>query len=679
MLGALGSSALRVALGIAVLGLLAAAFGGARGDARWIRAAYAAVYTQFALVAIATLSMVAALVMHDFSVSYVAQVGSRQTPLFYTVISLWGALEGSILFWGFVLASYTAAVVYINRARPGKLVPYASATLLFISTFFLILLVGPANPFKPMFPVPADGPGPNPLLQNHPLMAVHPPFLYLGYVGMSVPFAFAIGALLSGETTGGEWIRTTRRWTMVAWGFLGFAIVAGMWWSYDVLGWGGYWAWDPVENASFMPWLTATAFIHSEMVEERRGMLRVWNLSLVLATFSLTILGTFLTRSGVLDSVHAFTDSSIGPWILAFFGLVLATSIGLIGWRGDRLRSPGAIDSPISREGAFLANNVLFSAFAFVVLLGTVFPLLVEAINGNQLTIGGPYFNRMAEPIALCLLFLMAVAPALPWRKASTELLSSRLLVPAWAAGITLVVCVAAGLRGLDTLACFTLGAFAAAAAIRQLVLATRRSVADGAGWWRGISGRANGGMVVHLGVILIAVAFAASTAYGHRAEFTMKPGQSAAVAGHHITFLGLHTETHPNRTSLVANVRVDGGKVYSPQISNYQADPGGGIGTPSVRSTLIDDVYLTIAIAPQNPGDPTVIGVTVQPLIIWLWIGGGLVALGTLLAIAPGRRRRPVLPASAPAHQPGERPARAERAARIPAGTSAAVEVPPA
>ena len=300
MLRAIGASALLVALAVSVLGLAAAAYGGRVNDRRWIKAAYAAAYTNFALLAIAAGAMVTALVTHDFSISYVAQVGSRFTPLFYTIISLWGALEGSIILWGLVLTGYTAAVVYINRDREGKLVPYAAATLFAISTFFFILLVGPANPFRLMSPVPLDGPGPNVLLQTHPLMAVHPPFLYLGYVGMSVPFAFAIVALLSGEA-GGEWVRTTRRWTMVAWGFLGFAIIAGMWWSYEVLGWGGYWAWDPVENASFLPWLTGTAYLHSVMVQERRGMLRVWNLSLLCATFSLTILGTFITRSGVLD------------------------------------------------------------------------------------------------------------------------------------------------------------------------------------------------------------------------------------------------------------------------------------------------------------------------------------------------------------------------------------------
>ncbi len=515
-------------------------------------------------------------------------------------------------------------------------------------------------------------------------MVIHPPMLYAGYVGFTVPFAFAVAALVTGRV-GEGWLVETRRWTLLAWGFLSVGIVLGAWWSYEVLGWGGFWSWDPVENASFLPWLCATAFIHSVMVQERRGMLRVWNLSLVLATFSLTILGTFLTRSGVIDSVHAFTESDIGPWILSFFGVVVAVSIGLIGWRGDRLRSPGAIDSPVSREGAFLANNVLFAGFAFVVLLGTVFPLLVEAINGEQITIGGPYFNRMTEPLMLCLLFLMAVAPALPWRKASPELLSKRLLIPAWAGGLTIVVCVAFGLRayvGWSTLLCFGLGAFAASAAVRQLVLATRRSMNDGAGPWRGLVGRANGGMIVHLGIVVMAVAFAASQAYGHRTGALTAPGEERAGprrwSGHTITFLGDHTVQHPDRTSLVADIRVDGGKVYRPQISDYLADPGGGIGTPSVRSTPIDDVYLTIAAAPQTPSDPTVIGVTVQPLISWLWIGGFIVAFGTLLAMLPGRRRRPVLPASAPAHDSGRIPSQPEaatRPVRLPAGTSAAVE----
>jgi cytochrome c-type biogenesis protein CcmF len=466
--------------------------------------------------------------------------------------------------------------------------------------------------------------------------------LYLGYVGFTIPFAFAVAALVTGRV-GEGWLVETRRWTLFAWGFLTVGIVLGAWWSYEVLGWGGFWAWDPVENASFLPWLTGTAYVHSVMVQERRGMLRVWNLSLLVATFSLTILGTFLTRSGVLDSVHAFTESSIGPLILGFFGVVVLVGVGLIGWRGDRLRSPGAIDSPVSREGAFLANNLLFAAFAFVVLLGTVFPLLAEAVNGERISVGRPYFDRMTMPVALSLLFLMAVAPVLPWRKASGELLRQRLWWPAWAGTLTVVGCVALGVRGLGPLLAFGMGAFAAGAAVRQLVLSARRQGA------RGLLGRANGGMVVHLGVILVAVAFAASHSFGHRAELRLAQGQSATVAGHRVTYLGTRNVRHANRRSVEASVRVDGGRIYRPALSQFPLG-GQAVGTPSVRSTLGDDVYLTLVAAPQNPGEAAVVSVVVQPLVAWLWIGGGIMGLGTVLAAWPGRRRRrPTDPASAP------------------------------
>jgi cytochrome c-type biogenesis protein CcmF len=487
--------------------------------------------------------------------------------------------------------------------------------------------------------VPANGPGPNPLLQNHPLVAFHPPILYLGFVGFTIPFAFAIAALITGRL-GEGWLLETRGWTLFAWGFLTVGIVLGAWWSYEVLGWGGYWAWDPVENASFIPWLTATAYIHSVMVQERRGMLRVWNLSLLLATFSLTILGTFLTRSGVLDSVHAFTESAIGPAILGFFALIVAVSVGLIAWRGDELRSPGSIDSPISREGAFLANNVAFAAFAFVVLLGTVFPLIAEATSGDRLSIGAPYFNRMTMPVGFTLLFLMAVAPALPWRKASGELLHKRLLWPAWAATVTVVVVVLAGYRGFAPLVAFGLGAFAAGGALRQLIISGRAARRQGDGAWRGLLGRANGGMVVHIGVVIIAVAFAASHAYGHRHEFRLEPGRSAHLAGHTVTFLGTSTARHANKTTVKARVRIDGGQVYEPSLNQFPFATQ-AIGAPSVKSRPFDDVYLTLVASPEPGQTAAVIGVNVQPLVAWLWIGGGIMGFGTFLAAWPGRRRR--------------------------------------
>jgi cytochrome c-type biogenesis protein CcmF len=347
--GLVGRGALVVSLPFLLVGILAVPFALQRGRRDWLAITYGSVLANFLLVSAAALAMVTALVTHDFSVSYVAQVGSRETPLFYTIISLWGALEGSILFWAWVLSLYAMLVVQLNRGRPGNLVPYAAATLLAIGLFFAILLVGPANPFKVVWPVPANGPGPNPLLQNHILMAVHPPLLYLGYVGMSVPFAFAVGAVLSGEAESNDWIRLTRNWTVASWGFLSAAIIAGMWWSYEVLGWGGYWAWDPVENASFLPWLTATAFLHSAMVQERRSMLRVWNLNLVVGTFVLTILGTFLTRSGIISSVHAFTTGTIGYYFLAFIAIVLVAALTHGAGSYDPLLTSGKFEYPASR------------------------------------------------------------------------------------------------------------------------------------------------------------------------------------------------------------------------------------------------------------------------------------------------------------------------------------------
>jgi cytochrome c-type biogenesis protein CcmF len=599
---------------------------------------------------VAAVAMERALITRDFTVLYVAENGSTRTPALYNFATLWGALEGSIILWALILGGYLTAVVLKFRTRlDDPLVGWAVVTMLVVCAFFFLLLRFPANPFQAFDPPPGfDGPGPNPLLQNHPLMAFHPPMLYLGYVGFTVPFAFAIAALATGRV-GEGWLLATRRWTLIAWGFLTAGIVLGAWWSYEVLGWGGYWAWDPVENASLLPWLTGTAYLHSVMVQERRGMLRVWNLSLLCATFSLTILGTFLTRSGVVESVHAFTESAIGPTLLGFFAVIVVVSVGLIGWRGDRLRAPGRIDSPLSREGAFLANNVVFAAFAFVVLLGTVFPLIVEAVNDDRLSVGTPYFNRMVIPIGLTLLFLMAVAPVLPWRKASGELLRHRLIWPAWAGAAALAIAVLVGARGLAPLLAFGLGGFAAGSAVRQLVLASRRQ------GWRGLVGRANGGMVVHLGVILIAVAAAASGSYLRQAEFTLLPGESGSFAGHELTYVELTVEERSEKTITQAHILIDGTGPWGPAISQF---PGGSqsIGTPSVRTTPTHDIALTLLDLPREGSESVTIRATFQPLIVWLWIGGGVMAVGTLLSVFPGRRRNPTDPVSSPLPEPRRR-----------------------
>ncbi|MCE2511875.1 MAG: heme lyase CcmF/NrfE family subunit [Acidimicrobiia bacterium] len=611
----------------------------------------------------AVVVMERALITRDFTVKFVAENGSSTTPPVFNVATLWSALEGSILLWALVLCGYAVAVavkfsgrgpvalwgvsvgdeqsvIKVRGRRLGDpMVAWAMLVMFAVSAFFFALMVGPADPFISVEVPPGyDGPGPNPLLQNHILMAFHPPILYLGYVGFTVPFAFAVAALATGRL-GEGWLAATRRWTVAAWGFLTFGIVLGAWWSYETLGWGGYWAWDPVENASFLPWLTGTAYLHSVMVQERRGMLRVWNLSLVIATFSLTILGTFLTRSGVLASVHSFTESGIGPAILGFFAVVVAVSLALIAWRGDQLRTPGRIAAPVSREGAFLANNALFAAFAFVVLLGTVFPLLVEAFDGRTISVGNPYFDRMTRPIGFALLFLMAVAPMLPWggegRRPPAELLSRRLLVPIWIAAAALLLAVAAGARGWAPLLAFGLGGFAGGAALRQILLAVRRHR------WRGLVGRTNGGMIVHLGVVLVAVAFAASQSYVRQAEFDLEAGQPAWFAGHEVVYVGSAVVAHENRTERVAFVRVDGAKTYGPAIATYPF-ASQTIGIPSVRSTLRDDVALSVLSFPEEVGtDRVILRVTVQPLVVWLWLGGIVMALGTALSLLPARSKR--------------------------------------
>ena len=637
---AVGRGAILLGVLTCLAGIAITVAGIRRHDQRALKSSIRYAYVVFAAGLLAFLVMERALITRDFSLLYVQEHGSRDTPFLYNVTTLWSALEGSILLWILVLSGFTAAVARKFRARVGdELLAWAMVFMFAVGLFFFLLAFGPANPFAAGPIGVTDGPGPNPLLQNHILVLFHPPILYIGYVGFTVPFAFAMAALVTGRV-GEGWLLETRRWTLYSWGFLTIGIILGSWWSYEVLGWGGVWVWDPVENASFLPWLTGTAYLHSVLVQERRGMLRVWNLSLVVATFSLTILGTFLTRSGVINSVHAFSEGSVGPWLLVFFAIVVLSAVILIGWRGERLRSPGSIDSPLSREGAFLANNVLFSVFAFVVLLGTVFPLIVEALDDRRVVVGAPFFDRMAKPIGLTMLFLMAVAPVLPWRKASQEVLRDRLFWPAVCGVGALAFAVVTGSGGWAPLSAFALGGFAGGAALRQVVLATRRQ------GWRGFVGRANGGMLVHLGVIMIAVAIAGTGAYTRSQEFVLDIGERVEFAGHSFEFEGLSLESDAVKSSVVAAVRIDDGPVYEPKRSKYLKQ-GMDVGTPSVKTGLRHDIYLTLE-GTVRPDDTTaLIKVLIKPLIVWLWIGGGLMAVGTVLAAFPGSRRRPTAPVS--------------------------------
>jgi cytochrome c-type biogenesis protein CcmF len=608
---------------------------------------------------LAVLAMEHALVTHDFSLVFVAENNSTVTPLLYSITGLWSALAGSILLWGLALAVFSTIFVWrYRRVAADPVIRWATLVMYVVSAFFFGLMLGPANPFTTTHNV-TSGLGPNSLLQDNPLVAIHPPLLYLGFVGFTVPFAFAIGMLATGRV-GERWQIECRRWTLISFTFLSLGLVLGAWWSYQVLGWGGFWGWDPVENAALLPWLCGTAYLHSVLVQERRGLMRVWNLSLSVATFALTILGTFLTRSGVINSVHSFSKSSLGPLLIGFFFVVIIAGFGLIAWRGDRLRSPGGIDAPLGREGAFLLNNVLFVGFAFVVLLGTVYPLLYEAITQQQVTVGAPYFNTVAVPVGLALLFLMAVAPVLSWRKINGAVFWQRLSIPVWVGVVTVVLCVAFGLRGLAPLIGFGMGAVAAATAGRALVLSVRAARTRHVGLWRGLVGRANGGMIVHLGVVVLAVGVIASTSYRHQTELALHRGEVVTYEGHTFQYEGLRTVTSPSKRAQQALVKVDGGGVFDPATTNFGSALS-TVGTPAIDSGVFGDVYLTFDAVgglgatsgnqpiPNLPAGSVAIGVVIEPLLAWLWAGGLLIGIGGALALVPGTRRRATEPASSP------------------------------
>jgi cytochrome c-type biogenesis protein CcmF len=610
--------------------------------------------------------MIVALVIHDFSVSYVAAVGSRSTPLLFTVISLWGALEGSILFWAWVLALYAAAVVWFHRNRPGNLVPYASMTMLAVAAFFAILLAGPADPFVPVWPVPADGPGPNTLLQNHVLMAVHPPLLYLGYVGMTVPFAFAIGAILSNEAASNDWAILSRRWMLASWAFLSAAIIAGMWWSYEVLGWGGYWAWDPVENASFLPWLTATAYLHSVMVQERRNMLRLWTLNLCVATFVLTILGTFLTRSGILSSVHAFTTGTIGYYFLAFIAVVLVATLVLVAGNAERIRTTGTLGGVASRETVFLLNNLFLTAVMLTVLVGTLYPLVAEAIRGVKVSVGEPFFNRMAVPAMVALIFLMGVGPALPWGSTTVAEARRRMIPPSIGALVLGAIGVLAGARGMYAVLAFAFVGYAAVGNLREYWIGVRaRHRAHGENWGTALvrlilgNRRRYGGYVAHIGVLLVALGVTASSTFRSEREATLLPGELLTVAGHTVRLQSVWGREEPQRSVIGATMDVLGtdGVVIGtvePRMNYYHVSDQ-PVPTPDVRSSIRGDLYVNLSAFEPNGANATV-KVIVEPLVPWIWFGGFVIVLGAVIGMFHRGRRTTIPPApmaSAPLPEP--------------------------
>ena len=631
----------------------------ARGRTGMARGARQLTWLMLASAAAACAVMVWALVVNDFSVLYVAENGARAVPLYYTVLSLWSALEGSLLLWLLVLAGYITLAMTIVHPRAEALHPWAMATMCGVAVFFFALALFAGNAFQEVSPVPLDGPGPNPLLQDHWLMGLHPPLLYLGYVGFTVAFGYAVAALVTGRT-GRAWVQVTRRWTLAAWAFLTVGVILGGWWGYEVLGWGGYWAWDPVENASILPWFTATALLHSVMVQERRATLRVWNLALACATFLLVLIGTFLTRSGTVASVHAFTQSAIGPVLLGFILFVLVGVGALFIWRAGHLGPDEGLDAVVSRESVFLANNVVLVGLAATVLIGTLFPLLAEAIAGQRLSVGAPYFNRMAVPLALALVVLMGVGPAVSWGVADPRKLGRRLAVPATLGALTVAMLGLAGLRGVWPLLTFGFAGFTAATIVERFAWGARAvHGADNVGWPRALAAatwrrrRLYGGLVAHAGVVMAAVAIAASSNYAIQSEQRLSPGEEMRVGRYTAELIDLTERSDGRRSSIVARVALrDDARdlgVSETMLSFYPRSTQ-AVGTASVTSRAAEDAYLMLAAVDEDHQWAT-IRLALNPLVVWLWVSGGVMVAGAALAGLPWPRRSRGMQQAADAH----------------------------
>jgi cytochrome c-type biogenesis protein CcmF len=643
-----GSASLLLALLVAVSGMVVPILWARTGRDRFFSATVGAILAQFALVTLAGLALVGALVTTDFSIRYVAMNTTRATPIYYRVTGLWGALEGSLLLWEWILVIFAALVAWQYRARQRELLPWVLFVFSGISVFFLAVMNFASNPFEAISPVPADGRGLNPLLEDANMLT-HPPLLYTGFVGLTVPYAFAIAALVRGKLDDG-WVVATRKWTLTAWFFLSMGNLIGAWWSYHVLGWGGYWAWDPVENAAFMPWLPATAFLHSIQIQERRGMLKTWNLTLIILAFALTIFGTFLTRSGILSSIHAFSSGPVGLFFLGFLAVVVLGSGGLLAWRADRLRDQPQLDSTVSRESAFLFGNVVLVSALFTIFLGTVFPLLSEAVAGVKVSVGAPYFNGVTAPLFLLLVFLMAVGPLVAWRRASWDNLGRNFVWPAALALAVGTALAAWGIRDAYPLLALTLCALVVAGIVFDTTRAIRaRRETAGENAWRALATvtrrnqRRYGGFVVHLGIVLIVMGLAVSMSYSTETEATLNVGESLELGRYRLTFEGLRASDQPTHVRVEGLFRAarDGDDlgILNPALKYFptQQSP---IGRAVMRISLTEDLYVILSGFSDIGRRQATLKLLIRPMVAWIWLGGGVIALGTLLTVWPFRVR---------------------------------------
>jgi len=650
-----GELALWVALLMAGWAATTSFAGGALGREDLVASGRRGLYATTAMMVLASIGLWTALLTHDFSLKYVASNTSANMPKVYVFAAFWGGQAGSMLFWGLILSVYSAIAIRFVPPKARDLAPWACGTLAVILVFFITTVCFKANPYDRLSFVPADGRGMNPQLQN-PGMAIHPPNLYLGYVATSIPFAFAIAALVT-RRLDAEWLSIVRRWSLLSWFFLTVGITLGMWWAYVELGWSGYWAWDPVENASLLPWLTGTAFLHSIMIQEKRGMLRKWNVVLVVTTFLLAIFGTFITRSGIIESVHSFAQSPVGTWFATFFLAATGTTIYFVATRLRDLEAKAELESMVSREAAFLYNNVVLVGVAFSVLWGTLFPILSEWVRGSKITVGPPFFNTVNVPLGLLLLGLTGVGPLIAWRKASTSNLKRQFAAPAAAGLLVGVALLALGMRDGYALIAYTLAGFVAATIVQEFQkgISARRSILGEAlpvavVRLIGRNRRRYGGYIVHAGIVVLFSAFA-GLAFKKDHDVQLKAGEAKELVdplGHRWRFVsqGVSTSETLNRfvTAVGLEVFRDGvpqgiltseKRQYFDSNKQPQFEPSTEVG---IRTSAKGDLYVVLAGVRDETAE---LRISFNPLVVWVWIGGMIMAIGGLIVMWPQAERR--------------------------------------
>ncbi len=670
MIANLGYGALVITFIVSIYGAVAALYGVRKAAPRWIDSARNAMLLTFPLLTLAALSIITLLVTNQYEIDYVASVTSNSMPLYLKVTALWGGQAGSLVFWSWLMAAFASAVTLRNWDRDREFLPWVVIVSLITLAFFLALVIFFENPFVRLWQLPSgqietamfqpasatlfiprDGQGLNPLLR-HPGMIIHPPLLYLGFVSFVIPYAFAIAALVTGRTDD-RWIRVTRRWTLIAWLFLSLGLLLGGRWAYDVLGWGGYWGWDPVEIAAFMPWLTGTAFLHSVMIQEKRGMLKQWNLVLIILTYDLVLFGTFLTRSGVLSSVHSFAQSAIGPMFFAFIGFTFVTSLALLLWRWDSLKGEAPMTSMLSREALFLWNNLLFMGILAVCFSGVIYPLVSELVTGQKVTVGPAFYERATGPLFGGLLLLMGVAPLAAWRHSTAQTLGRAIRFPFIVSLIALAAIAAAGIRHPAALLGFWLCAIVAAVTLYEFWRGARaRNRRSGeslplALWNLAARNRRRyGGYIIHLGVVLMAIGIIGIEIFQTQTQGTIRQGEQLVLDDFAITYNSLAEFDTPdgrNVARAVVSVYENGrylAELYPRRDYYYEAQQPMTI--PGVRSTWDQDLYLLLIDWQPISTEFATFRLYNNPLVNWLWTGGLVFILGTLVAAWPAREPEP-------------------------------------